>query len=104
MRILLSVAALSMMFTAPANASADSFNALNPEMSTGFNDMSWSYWGASRKWSSGDNAKRFLAQLRKNCRSKNRYDQQNCAEGMSILKGAYSEYRLRRAVQEVVAD
>lgn len=98
MRKVLLFAALSLAISAPAFATADSFNWITPEVSTGYNDIGWSYTFKS------DGAKQVLAQLRTVCASDNRFDQRRCARGTSILKKAYTEMLLRRAAQDVVAD
>lgn len=107
MRNLLSFALMSATLTAsaPALASADSFNAMSREMSTGSTDFYHSYNFKPRdKWSEGDNAKQFLMRLRSDCESNRRFDRQRCAQGMTILRGAFVAYELRRAVSGVVTD
>ena len=100
MRFLLSFAAISIAISAPAFASADSFNRFSPpEMITGDSNMSWSY-----NWASADSAQRVLAQLRAVCKSDDRFDRRRCAKGTAILKNAYAEMQARRAAQSVIAD
>lgn len=100
MRFPLSFAAISIALSAPAFASADSFNRFNPpEMSTGDSGMGWSY-----DWTSADSAQRVLARLRAVCKSDDRFDRRRCAKGTAILKNAYAEMQARRAAQSLIAD
>jgi hypothetical protein len=100
MRIALTFAALSLTLAAPSFASADSFNSLNWEVSTGSNDLGWMYGPNDRESS----AKVVLAKLRALCGSDHHYDQYYCARGMKVLNKAYAEYKLRMAAQNSVAQ
>jgi hypothetical protein len=82
--------------TSPALASADSFNSMNHEPSTGVDTMSWMY-GPNQKERS---ATAVLAKLRALCASDHHYDQYFCARGMKVLNKAYTEYKLLQAARQ----
>ena len=100
MRLPLSIVIGSFALSAPAFATADSFNQFSPpDIRTGDSSMSWSY-----NWKSDNSAESVLAQLRAVCKSDDRFDRRRCARGTVILKNAYAELQARRAAESVIAD
>jgi hypothetical protein len=100
MRVIAAVLISLSVVASPAFASADSFNSMNREMSTGGDSLGWVYGPEGRE----RNAKVVLAKLRALCSSNHHYDQYFCALGMKVLNKAYAEYKIRKAAETTFAE